>query len=834
MFRIPLPSEDTYLLLEPRFGALTAGWQGLVLCLLLIVPAGLVTWLYRYELKLIRRRTAAVLLLVRMVILLLLWFVAGLQPTVARYHEEEVPSRVLVAVDFSASMAVRDYQRTAREKHDLAQALRLEDGPSEAVAEKIDALTRSEIVRRILAPPGLDWLARLEKNHQVKVAGFDRVLWEISRTGELMQGWPKKNLGVATDLRLPLTRALEPAPADQGKLLGVVIFTDGQHNTGPSPLGKAKELAEHKIPIYPVLIGAKEPPADIAVLEVKAPSNAFKDSDVQIEARIKISGVPADEIDVELKLNGKATGQTKTIAHDGKDRVTPVRFQVRMEEIGTYALEIRAHARSNGLREISLENNIQAAVIRVAQEKARVLLVDGEVRWEHHYLASALLRDPTMKIDQVVFTQPRIGNLPEEKLAALGHPHVALPALKEGEEDPLNVYDCIVLGDVPAAKLPLEQRRRLERYVAQRGGTLVLLVGKNHFPREYLAFPDAGDDPLLKLLPVTEARAWQPKQGFNLALTPEGKLTPFLQLEATPEANLRRYADFPKHFWGLLGKPRPGAIVLAVPEGISATTELPPQDQPGVMVQQNYGFGRVLLLGIDSTWRWRYRVGDTYHHRFWGQVIRWAAADKLLPGGNRFVRFGSREPVVRPGQSADIAVRLAEDTPPLKPGAVMQVRLWRQSADGTEEQAALVPLAKNAKVGKLLEAQVRDLPAGQYRIEPDIPDLRTQLAYPPDPEEKKNARRDWFAVSPPEDSETFDLSANEPLLRALAEESKGRLFTPENVEVLLGLFARQVVKKEERDEQRIWQDEPMVWWTFGLLIGLLSVEWTARKWAGLP
>jgi hypothetical protein len=60
------------------------------------------------------------------------------------------------------------------------------------------------------------------------------------------------------------------------------------------------------------------------------------------------------------------------------------------------------------------------------------------------------------------------------------------------------------------------------------------------------------------------------------------------------------------------------------------------------------------------------------------------------------------------------------------------------------------------------------------------------------------------------------------------------LFTPENVEVLLDLFARQMVKKEEPEEQRLWQDEPLVWWTFGLLIGLLTAEWIGRKWAGFP
>src|SRR5262249_40888804 len=47
------------------------------------------------------------------------------------------------------------------------------------------------------------------------------------------------------------------------------------------------------------------------------------------------------------------------------------------------------------------------------------------------------------------------------------------------------------------------------------------------------------------------------------------------------------------------------------------------REQP-LIVRQNYGFGRVLYIALDSTWRWRYKVGDQHHHRFWGQVIHWA------------------------------------------------------------------------------------------------------------------------------------------------------------------------------------------------------------------
>src|SRR5271165_3297893 len=99
MLRIPLPFDDTALLLIPRWSELGLPLQIMVLALLGLVPVLLVLSLYRYELHLIRRSAAGFLLSLRLLVIVLLWFVVGLQPIVARFSSEELPGRVLVAVD---------------------------------------------------------------------------------------------------------------------------------------------------------------------------------------------------------------------------------------------------------------------------------------------------------------------------------------------------------------------------------------------------------------------------------------------------------------------------------------------------------------------------------------------------------------------------------------------------------------------------------------------------------------------------------------------------------------------------------------------------------------
>ena len=64
--------------------------------------------------------------------------------------------------------------------------------------------------------------------------------------------------------------------------------------------------------------------------------------------------------------------------------------------------------------------------------------------------------------------------------------------------------------------------------------------------------------------------------------------------------------------------------------------------------------GQVMFLGFDMTWRLRYRIGDTYHHRFWGQVMRWASAGKL-PSGTETVRLGTER--IRYAAQAPVRVR---------------------------------------------------------------------------------------------------------------------------------------------------------------------------------
>ena len=194
----------------------------------------------------------------------------------------------------------------------------------------------------------------------------------------------------------------------------------------------------------------------------------------------------------------------------------------------------------------------------------------------------------------------------------------------------------------------------------------MLTAGKDHFPRTY------NSQTVERLLPIEKLRVIEdsgPQQagapstrGFHLALTPEGSRREFLQFDADTQNNARIWDSLPGHAWGLTGRAKPAATVFAslrdeTDQGRGSGGGGLDYERKNVLIaHQHAGAGQVLWIGVDSTWRWRHRVGDQYHHRFWGQITRWAAKFKAR-AGNEHVRFGPDRAEIEVGEDALLRAR---------------------------------------------------------------------------------------------------------------------------------------------------------------------------------
>ena len=83
------------------------------------------------------------------------------------------------------------------------------------------------------------------------------------------------------------------------------------------------------------------------------------------------------------------------------------------------------------------------------------------------------------------------------------------------------------------------------------------------------------------------------------------------------------------------------------------------QAKNALVVARSFGQGKVLMLTTDQSWRLRHRVGDTRHHRFWGQVLRWGSGEKLR-AGNTFVRLGTDKLRYKPTEPVKVFARVSD------------------------------------------------------------------------------------------------------------------------------------------------------------------------------
>src|SRR5262249_33796692 len=138
------------------------------------------------------------------------------------------------------------------------------------VCAAVDRLTRAEVVRRLLAADGAGLLASFKGKHEVTVIGFDGTARTIEpehldealkpRTGDSPEA-------ASTDLGAPLLHAEQSLGTGEGRVLGVVLLTDGQHNASPpesrygrvpSPEERAAQLAKLGAPVFAVAVGPRK------------------------------------------------------------------------------------------------------------------------------------------------------------------------------------------------------------------------------------------------------------------------------------------------------------------------------------------------------------------------------------------------------------------------------------------------------------------------------------------------------------------------------------------------------------------------------------------------
>ncbi len=513
---------------------------------------------------------------------------------------------------------------------------------------------------------------------------------------------------------------------------------------------------------------------------------------------------------------------TKKVIPDGHE--ADVEFKLDASEVGRHEYTLKAEAMEGETRP---DNNEKKLAVSVVDDKVRVLLLEGAARWEFRFIDNALTRDERVEIKQIVFDQPYMGVLRDTFFPR----KLPLPDDPEDiENSPFAEPDMVILGDVAPEKLTPKAIELLEKYVSESGGTLVCLAGKRHFPLRYQSQQLEQMLPVKDLRPVNITAANQAdlppdRRGFHLKLTPDGESEPMLQFDLDGAENRSIWANLPGHSWGLLGTAKTGATVFARPmlPNDAEQPNLEAEREDCVIAHHYYGFGQVVWVGIDSTWRWRHLVGDEYHHRFWAQLGRWAAENRVS-AGNDVVKFGPARTDINEGEEARVMTRwrrrFLHDNPNLK----AKVEVYREGLRPSRKPVQTVELEVVDGRPMLRDGNVVGLPAGQYRLRlvvegADVGDEEIEAP---------------LYVHENTSLELSDLSSNRELMTQVSDTSGGRLFLPHEAHKMAEMFRDPEDQANLRDEVELWGQPPYSWIILACFFALLMAEWVIRKLNGLP
>ena len=316
------------------------------------------------------------------------------------------------------------------------------------------------------------------------------------------------------------------------------------------------------------------------------------------------------------------------------------------------------------------------------------------------------------------------------------------------------------------------------------------------------------------MIPATSA-AIDPSQGFNLAVTAEGSVSVPTQLDDDPLASDRIWRDMtsrlPIYNLSPVSHPKPTSHVL-----ISATASDAGGEARAFLSWQYIGLGRVIYIAAPVTYQLRYGIGDLYHHRFWGQLLRWAVAREMT-GGSKTVHLLTDKNRYEVGEQAQVVLRLTSADGAPVPGAQCGVEALREN-----QVIKVIELHEEAGTPGAYRGIYSGLPAGPITLRATGATVQSLLAG----EGHTDPVEQLLNVDLKGTTELSDPICNLPLLNQLADASGGVLLPPASLQNAL---AHLDVAPDSQDtvlsRQPAWDRWVFLW----IFIGCITIEWLARR-----
>ncbi len=632
---------------------------------------------------------------------------------------------------------------------------------------------------------------------------------------------------MTTDYTTALESLMKEIPSE--RFAGVIMVSDGLHNGMASFNPIARRLGAQQVPVMGVRVGGSLQPFDVALADVQAPESIFLGDNVRVRTMLHVTNAKGKKLNVKLFFEGSNLVDSAEVEVMDDNWRREIRFKHQPEAQGIVRYDVKTDVLEGELFD---DNNAWSVDVAVSDDRTNVLLVDSVPRWEFRYLRNLFFgRDKSVHLQYYLVHPDTITDTPGGTLP----PASASRKFGDAEAGALPVsleewrkFDVIILGDLSPEVLTEEVMENIRHCVSDRGALLVVIAGQEAMPHTY-----ASGSLLRRMLPVeldqgyVNYRGTPDLDGYTLALTPAGVAHPVMQQSASFAENESIWQQMPDLGWRIpLAALKPGAEALAYAQ---PTADILAQQQRfsiedaaeqldaamqhrarnALIVASGFGRGKVLTLTFDRTWRFRYRVGDTYHHRFWGQVMRWGVGEKLRAGDEHF-RVGTDQVVYMPGMPVQIMGRVLNPDGTFAQGITLQAAVSREDGTLLGQQRLNYREDSNG----LYEAEFKGIDTpGRYTVRLLRRDTNAII-------ETK------FLVSPTRRPvELADVAATSSDMERLSSWTGGKVVEPDEIDQLLDAFGEGRRTVHERVERPLW-DNPLFFLT---IVALLTLEWILRK-----
>ena len=587
----------------------------------------------------------------------------------------------------------------------------------------------------------------------------------------------------------------------EGKSLqGVLLFSDGadltQDASGISP-EFTETLARLSGPVHTLQAGSNQGFKDLAIEKVDATDFGFVHQPLNISVTVSARSIGKKNIPLVLKEGDKIL-VSKVVSLKKKDAQYTTELQFTPTTLGKRIYTLSVPVFAGEAVEI---NNRWSFEVKVIRDRVRVLHLNGRPSWDSRFLRETLANNP--KVDLLSFFILRtltddVGASTSE-LSLIPFPSNLLFS------DYLKSFDLVVFHNFKFS--PFIDKKNLpniKEYVEQ-GGAFLMIGGD-------LSFEGGGYDrtPIEDILPI-RIRAGSKKilpGKLQMKVQPKLMRHPVLRLESDPKLNAKAWKSLPPIQGVNMG------LIPAKDSHVLSTTRKSKSSYP-VLVTRQVREGRTMAIATDSTWNWNFRrVGEggsgRYYQKFWENVIAWMTGE---PETNPIQVETDKE---KYREHEKVVVHFKVGGKDYNPLAGVEVDLVLNSL--LKEQELVRKIVKTDEHGE-----------GRFEFAPGQEGFYSAKVALHSGAETLSGETRFIVYSP--QIEFQKPLVNEVLLQNLSKVTSGHYQVLEAGMSLkdLAFPNPEVEVKSSSRMVSLWNS----WWTYGLIVGFLVVEWWTRRKSGL-